>query len=238
MSNTNLLNILSRRAPSLVNHVQRRNMPVNVPATATGKRRFRLAVETDPNKLVNYCCGLNYHIDEAPIKLKPDNEYPEWLWKLRLTEKPNSWELEKGTKEYYQRLKEEENQANYLKRASSRREKKVVSKVILKQQEYLRHIRFAALAHMEEDAGIGNDIIDAELNKMRYLDKPKSRDFYLPMNENRVVYMDKIKGNSDKKNYYLDRESTFKMEHPIERRQPIATPAILDSKRRHRYSTN
>jgi large subunit ribosomal protein L54 len=42
-----------------------------------------LPVETDANKLVNYCCGLNiYKTGGEEVKLKDDYEYPDWLWRL------------------------------------------------------------------------------------------------------------------------------------------------------------
>lgn len=50
----------------------------------TGKRRFRLPVEQSSEKLINYCCGANYHDNSLEeIKLGNDEEYPEWIWKLR-----------------------------------------------------------------------------------------------------------------------------------------------------------
>lgn len=43
-----------------------------------------LPVETDSEKLVNYVCGSNINKQGQDIQLKPDSEYPEWLWSLRL----------------------------------------------------------------------------------------------------------------------------------------------------------
>lgn len=220
----------------LINHLQRRGMPVNVPPTATGKRRFRLAVETDPHKLVNYCCGLNYHIDEPPIKLKPDSEYPDWLWNLRIGPKPNSWEMEKGTKEYYKRLEEEGVDREYLLRMKAPKRTKVVGKHILEREELIKHLRFAALAHMEDDAGIEGQSMEADWWKYG---KYKARDYYLPQNKDRVLYMDKIEGNISIKNHYVDSMSSFKPElRRIERRPPIHTKPIQDSKQRYRYASN
>lgn len=142
----------------IINHVQRRFMPVNVPPTATGKRRFRLEVETDPHKLVNYCCGLNYHIDEPMIELKPDEEYPDWLWDLRLGPKLNSWEMEKGTKEYYLRLAEEGRETNILLKLRASKPSKLVDKGLMAKQEYMHHKRFAALAFLEDDAGLDSTL--------------------------------------------------------------------------------
>lgn len=231
-----MINFPRKSVNVIINHVQRRHMPVNVPPTATGKRRFRLAVETDPHILVNYCCGVNYHKDEPPVKLKPDNEYPDWLWNLRLTAKKNSWELEKGTKEYYLQLAEEGRNRNYLLRMSAPNVSKVVGKHIKERQEYIHHLRFAALAHMEDDAGL-------ELNSMETdwwsvtKNVLRKKDYYLPVNENKVLYKDKIPGNIHLKNYHRDEENTFKrLPCKVEKPPPIETPAFQDSKRRHRYS--
>lgn len=238
-ASTIILNVLAPRhsVRVILNHVQRRNMPVNVPPTATGKRRFRLAVETDPHKLVNYCCGLNYHIDQPPIELKADSEYPDWLWNLRLGPKPHSWELKEGTKEYYLQLNEEEREKNYRKRMTAAQEKKVVSKVLKGQAEYVHRLRFAALAHLEDDAGLEIDSMEHDWVKDTCLQLRKS-DYYLPPEEDRVIYMDEVKGNRDVKNYYRDNESSFNegevrmTKFPRNRLKPIQ-----DSKRRHRYAT-
>lgn len=40
-------------------------------------------VETDPHKLVNYVCGSNIYQEGEDVKLKPESEYPEWLWSIR-----------------------------------------------------------------------------------------------------------------------------------------------------------
>lgn len=211
-------------------------MPVNVPPTATGKRRFRLPVETDPHKLVNYCCGLNYHIDEPLIKLKPDNEYPDWLWNLRLGPKKNSWEMEKGTKEYYLRLAEEGRDRNYILKMKAAKPSKIVGKVIRSRLEYIHRLRFAALAHMEDDAGLEANSMEPDWWSMTH--RPIiAREYYLPVNENKVIYKDKIQGNMYIKNFQRDEESTFKPPaYSTEKPSPILRPAVQDSKRRHRYA--
>ena len=66
-------------------------------------------METDPEKLVNFCCGANYQADTEPIELKPKSEYPEWLFSMNIKRpKPKSWEMEdKNTKAYFEACKEE-----------------------------------------------------------------------------------------------------------------------------------
>lgn len=217
----------------LLNHTPRCTV-VNVPPTATGKRRFRKEVETDPHKLVNYCCGLNFVEGDPPVKLKPDEEYPNWLWELRLGPVPNSWDLQEGTKEYYLRLAAEEKQQNYLRRMTAGGEKKVVGKLRLALADYLHHQRFAALAHMEDDAGL-------ELNSMesdwflKHNQRIKMSDFYLPPDPNRVIYMDEVK-HTTSRNYYYNSENTFKRPQRMKRHPLNELKAIQDSKRRHRYT--
>jgi len=67
-----------------------------------------IEAETDPSKLVNYCCGLNYKKEQEPIKLKSDEEYPEWLFKLYNLEEWNCEDLEdKDTWRYWTRYNQE-----------------------------------------------------------------------------------------------------------------------------------
>ena len=79
-------------------------------------------METDPKKLVTHCCGLNYKLEGEEVALKPDSEYPEWLWTMRAKRPlPSSDELEYGTLEYFQTLEREEDQR---KRTLSKKKKK------------------------------------------------------------------------------------------------------------------
>lgn len=225
-------------ARSLINHVQRRT-PVNVPPTTTGKRRFRLDVETDPHKLVNYCCGINFHIDEPLVKLKPDEEYPDWLWNLRLDAQPPSWELEHGTKEYYLQLAAESKDRNKLLKRRAEKPKKIVGAHIKKRLEYIHHLRFAALAYLEEDAGLDQELLELDWQQASLQPRIRVKDHYLPMLKNRILYADKIDGNWSHKNYYRDPDSSF-IPHPITDAplRPHKLEAIQDSKRRHLHSVN
>jgi large subunit ribosomal protein L54 len=63
-----------------------------------------LPVETDVNKLVSYCCGLNiYKTGGEEVKLKDDSEYPEWLWKLNCNGAPPLEEMDPNTLQYWVR---------------------------------------------------------------------------------------------------------------------------------------
>uniref|UniRef100_A0A8D8WR35 Large ribosomal subunit protein mL54 n=1 Tax=Cacopsylla melanoneura TaxID=428564 RepID=A0A8D8WR35_9HEMI len=72
--------------------------------------------ETDAKKLVKYVCGSNILKEGGEnIELKPDSEYPEWLWTLRTGPAPKLEELDPSTKYYWLRLrKEARRQTNQL----------------------------------------------------------------------------------------------------------------------------
>lgn len=43
----------------------------------------KVDVETDAYKLVKYVCGTNYQTEDGEgVEIKPDSEYPDWLWTL------------------------------------------------------------------------------------------------------------------------------------------------------------
>ncbi|KAK4470718.1 hypothetical protein MN116_006245 [Schistosoma mekongi] len=64
-----------------------------------------IKVETDAEKIVNCCC-INYRIGEQPIPLKPDSEYPEWLWTLRTDRRPVPLnEVNKNSYYYWRRIR-------------------------------------------------------------------------------------------------------------------------------------
>ncbi|XP_072764973.1 large ribosomal subunit protein mL54 [Anoplolepis gracilipes] len=65
-----------------------------------------LPVETDVNRLVTYVCGTNLLKEEGEdVKIKPDSEYPSWLWTIRTGPPPPLEELDPNTKQYWRRLR-------------------------------------------------------------------------------------------------------------------------------------
>lgn len=62
-------------------------------------------VETDAQKLVNYVCGSNLLKGGEDMKLKADDEYPDWLWTLRTGKAPSLEELDPDTKEYWRKVR-------------------------------------------------------------------------------------------------------------------------------------
>ncbi|XP_066156762.1 large ribosomal subunit protein mL54 isoform X2 [Euwallacea fornicatus] len=64
-----------------------------------------LPVETDPNRLVNYCCGSNIYLTGEDIKLAPNSEYPEWLWSIRTGPTPPLEDLDPNSMEYWRKVR-------------------------------------------------------------------------------------------------------------------------------------
>lgn len=63
-------------------------------------------METDPVKLTKYCCGANIYKDATDPELKPDNEYPDWLWELDLEPHERRIEdLDKDTFKYWRKVR-------------------------------------------------------------------------------------------------------------------------------------
>lgn len=65
-----------------------------------------LPVETDPERLVNYCCGSNIYVTGEDVKLGADSDYPDWLWNLRTGPAPPLEELDPHSKEYWLRVRQ------------------------------------------------------------------------------------------------------------------------------------
>ncbi|CAF0841121.1 unnamed protein product [Adineta steineri] len=66
-----------------------------------------LDAETDPEKLVNYCCGLNYKKEQPLVEIKADSTYPDWLFGLEKLDKISIDQLDKDTWEYWTRYNEQ-----------------------------------------------------------------------------------------------------------------------------------
>ncbi|GFR08433.1 39S ribosomal protein L54, mitochondrial [Trichonephila clavata] len=108
-------------------------------------KKKRLPVETDPKKLVTYCCGSNIYKEGEDVKLKEDSEYPDWLWTLRLGPPPPLEEMDPNTKEYWERLFFLHRNRKLRLKARKYKKKLFVNEVdkIYK----LKQIRFRALAY-------------------------------------------------------------------------------------------
>uniref|UniRef100_A0A1B6E4V8 Large ribosomal subunit protein mL54 n=1 Tax=Clastoptera arizonana TaxID=38151 RepID=A0A1B6E4V8_9HEMI len=64
-----------------------------------------LPVETDTHKLVKFCCGSNIYNEGTDVELKPDSEYPDWLWKLNTGKRIPLDELDPNTLQYWKRVR-------------------------------------------------------------------------------------------------------------------------------------
>ncbi len=69
-------------------------------------QRKHLDVETDVEKLCKFVCGANIYKEGQDPEIKPDSEYPEWLWSLR-TERGSLpvEELDPDTWAYWRKIK-------------------------------------------------------------------------------------------------------------------------------------
>jgi large subunit ribosomal protein L54 len=68
-------------------------------------QKKKMEVETDPHKLVNYLCGGQYMKEGPEIKLKADDEYPEWICTLRTNGVPELHELDPDSLEYWEKIR-------------------------------------------------------------------------------------------------------------------------------------
>lgn len=74
--------------------------------TLKKSEKKEIPVETDVNRLLTYVCGTNlYKEGGEDVKIKPDSEYPSWLWSIRTGPPPTIEELDPNTKKYWKRLR-------------------------------------------------------------------------------------------------------------------------------------
>ncbi|KAF3420864.1 hypothetical protein E2986_01004 [Frieseomelitta varia] len=86
--------------------LQVKNYAVEKKKVIKAQERIILPVEEDVNKLLNYVCGSNIYKEGEDVKLKPDSEYPEWLWNIR-TEPLKLEDLDPNTKQYWRYIRKQ-----------------------------------------------------------------------------------------------------------------------------------
>lgn len=77
----------------------------------TAEKRI-LPVETDPERLTKFVCGSNIYKTGEDVAIKPDSEYPDWLWSIRTGPPPPLSELDPNTLEYWRRVRKYAKQRN------------------------------------------------------------------------------------------------------------------------------
>ena len=70
-----------------------------------GTEKKVLPVETDAFKLTKFVCGSNIYKEGQDVELKPDSEYPDWLWTIHIGPPIPLEELDPNTKAYWRRLR-------------------------------------------------------------------------------------------------------------------------------------
>lgn len=75
-------------------------------AVGVAPPRHRLEPETDPVKLTTFLCGGNISRDGGKDpELRPESEYPDWLWTLRTDRRgPPLDQIDKDSWEYWLKL--------------------------------------------------------------------------------------------------------------------------------------
>ncbi|XP_064325558.1 large ribosomal subunit protein mL54 [Phalacrocorax carbo] len=74
-------------------------------ATKSKGKNVAKEVCTDPAMLATYAMGVNYFKDGPEVALKPDSEYPYWLFKIHLGPPKKLEELDPDSIEYWRRLR-------------------------------------------------------------------------------------------------------------------------------------
>uniref|UniRef100_A0A669QLK2 Large ribosomal subunit protein mL54 n=1 Tax=Phasianus colchicus TaxID=9054 RepID=A0A669QLK2_PHACC len=93
--------------------------PGEVKGKSTPKEQLKgPEVCTDPVTLANYAVGVNYLKDSPEVALKPDSEYPEWLFQIHLGPPKKLEEMDPDSLEYWRRLRKYNSwQRNKLKKS-------------------------------------------------------------------------------------------------------------------------
>ncbi|XP_040896543.1 39S ribosomal protein L54, mitochondrial [Toxotes jaculatrix] len=97
---------------NVLNRIQTCGYAKKVAAKGKGKGMVKEELKgpevcKDPVRLTSYAVGANIFKQGEDPKLKPPEEYPEWLFQLNLGPPKKLQELEPDTWEYWKRLRKE-----------------------------------------------------------------------------------------------------------------------------------
>ncbi|KAM4575303.1 large ribosomal subunit protein mL54 [Fundulus diaphanus] len=97
---------------STLNRAQTCGYAKKVAAKGKGKGMIKEVLKgpevcKDPIRLTSYAVGVNIYKQGEDPKLKPPEEYPEWLFQLNVAKAKKLHELEQDTWEYWKRLRKD-----------------------------------------------------------------------------------------------------------------------------------
>uniref|UniRef100_A0A023FNF0 Large ribosomal subunit protein mL54 n=1 Tax=Amblyomma cajennense TaxID=34607 RepID=A0A023FNF0_AMBCJ len=131
-------------------------------------KKKKLPVETDPEKLVRFCCGSNILKEGQDVELGPDDAYPSWLWDLPLNGPPPLSEMDPNTAEYWESL---HRRARLHQNKMMSKAPKIRMRINEKEKmRKLKALRFRALASHYYDPGTPEYAFAEQLKRNR-LDK-------------------------------------------------------------------
>ncbi|XP_075216026.1 mitochondrial ribosomal protein L54 [Lycorma delicatula] len=99
--NLNLIHINKYATPSIAPLGKSKKVKAGGPVL----EKIVLPVETDTHKIAKFVCGSNLLKEGKDIELKPDNEYPDWLWNLHIGKPKTLEELDPETLQYWRKLR-------------------------------------------------------------------------------------------------------------------------------------
>ncbi|XP_051930862.1 39S ribosomal protein L54, mitochondrial [Hippocampus zosterae] len=104
--------LLTIRRTNALNKLQACGYAKKVAAKGKGKGMVKEELKgpevcKDPARLTSYAVGVNIYKEGEDPKLKPVQEYPEWLFQLNLEAPYMLHELEEDSWDYWKRLRKE-----------------------------------------------------------------------------------------------------------------------------------